>query len=46
MSGKKQDCTWLYFDKTKVVGKAEFQATCKKCDKEMQELTAIIKTKS
>ena len=43
MSGRKQDCVWLYFDKTKVVGIAICQAICcKKCGKEMQELVARI----
>jgi len=35
MSGRKQDYVWLYFDKTKVVGKAGWRATCRKCDKQM-----------
>jgi len=36
MSSRKQDCVWLYFNKTKVVGKAGCQAMCKKRGKEMQ----------
>ena len=43
MSGRKQDCVWLYFDKIKVVGKAGCRATCKKCGKEMQGLVARMK---
>jgi len=43
MSGRKQDCVWLYFDKIKVVGKAGCRATCKKCGKEMQRPTARMK---
>ena len=43
MSGRKQDCVWLYFDKTKVVGKVGCRATCKKCGKEMQRLVASMK---
>ena len=38
MSGRKQDCVWLYSDKTKVVGKAICWAICKKSGKEIQEL--------
>jgi len=38
MSGSKQDCAWLYFDRTltEVVGKAVSGAMCKKCSKEIQ----------
>ena len=43
MSGRKQDCVWLYFDKIKVVAKAGCRATCKKCGKEMQRPTARMK---
>ena len=32
---RKQDFVWLYFDETKVVGKAEYGATCKRRGKEM-----------
>jgi len=42
MSGRKQNCVWSYFDKTKVVGKALCEAKCKKCGKQMQELAARI----
>jgi len=31
ISARKQDCVWLYFVKTNVVGKAVCQAICKKC---------------
>ena len=43
MSGRKQDCVWLYCDKTKVVGKEGCQATCKKRGMEIQGLIAGIK---
>jgi len=43
MSGRKQNGVWLYFDKTKVIGKAICQAMYKKCCKEMQGLVARIK---
>jgi len=43
MSGRKQDCVWVYFDKIKVVGKAGCQATCKTCGKEIQGLVARMK---
>ena len=43
MSGRKQDCVWLYFDKSKVVGKAGCRATCKKCGKEIQGLIVRMK---
>ena len=36
MSGRKQDCVGLNYDKTKSAGKAVFWATCKKCGKEKQ----------
>jgi len=40
MSGRKQGCVWLCFDKIKIVGKAGCWVTCKKCGKEMQGLVA------
>ena len=36
MTGRKQDCVCLYFDKTQVVVKVICQTMCKKCDKETQ----------
>ena len=42
MTGRKQDCVWLYFDKTKVVGKAACLATCKKCGQNGQGLVIKI----
>ena len=42
MSGRKHDCVWFYFDKTKVVEKGGRWATCKKYGKEMQGLVARI----
>ena len=39
MSGRKQNSVWLYFNKTKVVGKAKCRARCNnKYGKEMQGL--------
>ena len=46
MSDRKQDCMWLYFDKTKVAGKAICWATCKKCGKEMHTYQQNLKRKS
>ena len=43
MSGRKQGCVWLYFDKTKVVGKVGCRATCKRCGKEIQGFVARMK---
>jgi len=42
VSDRKQGCVWLYFDMTKVVGKAVCVALCNKCSKEMQGFVARI----
>ena len=43
MSGRKQDCVWLCFDKIEAAGKIRCWVKCKKCGKEMQGLVARIK---
>jgi len=42
MSGRKQYCVWLYFDKVKGVGKAACGAVCKKCGKRNARLFKIM----
>jgi len=39
---RKQDCVWLYFNKTKGVGKAGCRAKCKKCRDLSSEWSSIM----